>query len=98
MSAPAKTSTTFPRRAWVGIDTTQTPPRVVAAWRVPGGLRRVEVFMVRPATCTRPLLDCPVVVEGEVSRGDYGMGRWGVALGDGVRFHLSLRAHEPGTT
>ena len=43
MSAPANTKTYFPRRAWVGIDTTQTPPRVVAAWRVPGGLRRVEV-------------------------------------------------------
>ena len=62
------------------------------------GLRRVEVFTVEPATCDRPLLDCPVVVEGEVSRRDYGMDRWGVALGDQVRFHLSLWAHEPGAT
>lgn len=60
------------------------------------GLRRVEVFTIEAATCTRPLLDCPVVVEGEVSRGDYGMDRWGVALGDRVRFQLSLWAREPG--
>jgi len=62
------------------------------------GLRRGEVFHVVPASCMRPLLDCPVVVEGEVSRADYGMDRWALALGDTVRFHLSLWAREPATT
>ena len=62
------------------------------------GLRRAEVFTIEPASCDRPLLDCPVVVTGEVSRTDYGMDRWALALGDRVRFHLSLWAHEPGAT
>lgn len=61
------------------------------------GLRREEVFTIQPATCDRPLIDCPVVVEGAVSRGDYGMDRWGVALGDQVRLRLSLQASEPET-
>ena len=61
------------------------------------GVRRIEVFSIVPAECERPLFDCPVVAEGEVSRSDYGMDRWGIALGDRVRFHLRLWAHEPGT-
>ena len=60
------------------------------------GLRREEVFTIVPASCARPLRDCPVVVEGEVSRRDYGMDRWALALGDRVRFHLVLWAREPG--
>lgn len=59
------------------------------------GLRREQVFTVLPAACDQPLLDCPVVVEGDISRNDYGMDRWGLALGDRVRFHLSLWAGEP---
>lgn len=59
------------------------------------GLRRTEVFTVTPADCERPLFDCPVEVVGEVSRSDYGMDRWGVALGDRVRLHLRLWAHGP---
>lgn len=62
------------------------------------GRRLAEVFTVVPAACARPLLDCPVVVEGEVSRADYGMDRWSVAVGDRVRFHLSLQVQEPGPT
>lgn len=62
------------------------------------GLRRVEVFAIEPAACARPLLDCPVVAEGEVSRNDYGMDRWGLAVGDRVRFRLSLWASGPGTS
>ena len=61
------------------------------------GLRRVEVFTIRPAACDRPLFECPVLVEGEVSRSDYGMGRWAIAVRDPVRFRLSLWAHEPRT-
>lgn len=59
------------------------------------GVRREEVFTIAPAACERPLLDCPVVAEGEVSRSDYGMDRWGIALGDRVRFQLRLWARGP---
>lgn len=61
------------------------------------GLRREEVFTILPAACERPLRDCPVLAEGDISRSDYGMDRWGLALGDRVRFQLSLWADEPGT-
>lgn len=60
------------------------------------GTRRTEVFAILPATCDRPLFDCPVVAEGEISRSDYGMERWGLVLGDRVVLHLSLWAREPG--
>lgn len=59
------------------------------------GLRRAEVFTIAPATCARPLFDCPVVAAGEISRSEYGMDRWGIAVGDEVRFHLQLWAWEP---
>lgn len=59
------------------------------------GLRLEEVFTIAPAGCARPLLDCPVVAEGEISRSDYGMERWALAVGDAVRFHLVLWAYEP---
>lgn len=61
------------------------------------GVRRTEVFAIRPAACDRPLFDCPVVAEGEISRSDYGMDRWGLVLGDRVRLQLELWAQEPGT-
>jgi polyisoprenoid-binding protein YceI len=56
---------------------------------------RHEVFAIEPSTCTRPGLDCDVVASGDVRRSDYGMGRWGLALADEVRFSLRIRTHEP---
>lgn len=61
------------------------------------GLRREEVFTILPAGCQQPLLECPVLVEGSISRSDYGMERWGLALGDRVHFNLVLWAGEPDT-
>jgi len=55
------------------------------------GVQRREVFVVQPATCGRPGVDCDVVASGRVRRGDYGMRRWRVAVGDEVRFSLRMR-------
>lgn len=55
------------------------------------GVGRRELFTLAPATCAQPLLDCPVMVEGDVSRSDYAMDRWGMAMSDRVQFHLALR-------
>ncbi|CAN5639226.1 hypothetical protein BH23PSE2_BH23PSE2_08910 [soil metagenome] len=59
------------------------------------GVSRRETFQVEPATCSRPGLECDVVAHGDVRRSDYGMGRWGVALADEVRFSLRMRSHGP---
>jgi polyisoprenoid-binding protein YceI len=55
------------------------------------GIRRHEVFVVSPATCAQPARDCDVVATGTIDRGDYGMGRWNVALSSEVRFNLRVR-------
>ncbi|MDG6347354.1 YceI family protein [Luteimonas sp. 8-5] len=61
------------------------------------GVQRREVFVLQPAGCARPGIDCDVVASGRVRRGDYGMRRWRVALGDDVRFSLRMRLRaEPG--
>ncbi len=59
------------------------------------GVSRGETFRIAPATCARPGMDCDVVAHGDVRRSDYGMGRWGLALADEVRFSLRFRTHEP---
>ena len=61
------------------------------------GVQRREVFVLQPAGCARPGIDCDVVASGQVHRGDYGMRRWRVALDDEVRFSLRMRLRaEPG--
>lgn len=55
------------------------------------GVQRHEVFLVQPSTCDRPGRDCDVVASGHVRRGDYGMDRWRIAVGDDVRFSLRMR-------
>ncbi|CAG4978007.1 hypothetical protein LYB30171_02544 [Lysobacter luteus] len=55
------------------------------------GTSRMEAFTVLPATCSRPGVDCDVVVHGTVSRGDYGLDGWRVALADTVRFDMRVR-------
>ena len=55
------------------------------------GIRRHEVFVVSPATCAQPARDCDVVATGTIDRGDYGMGRWNLALSSEVRFNLRVR-------
>jgi polyisoprenoid-binding protein YceI len=55
------------------------------------GVERRQVFDVLPASCAAPGRDCDVVATGIVDRGDYGMGRWSIALNDMVRFTLRMR-------
>jgi polyisoprenoid-binding protein YceI len=58
------------------------------------GVSRQETFHIAPSACARPGLDCDVVASGDVRRSDYGMGRWGIALADEVRFSLRIRTRE----
>ena len=55
------------------------------------GEQHRQVFDVLPAACEAPGRACDVVATGVVDRGDYGMGRWSVALDDSVRFTLRMR-------
>lgn len=59
------------------------------------GVSRRETFVVAPATCARPALDCDVVASGNVLRTDYGLESWRWALTDDVRFHLRVRLRPP---
>ena len=56
------------------------------------GVTRREVFTIEPAACDRPGIDCDVVANGVVYRGDFDMDRWGFALSDRVQLTLRLRA------
>lgn len=55
------------------------------------GIQKRQVFDVLPSTCDDPGHACDVVAAGVVDRGDYGMGRWSIALNDQVRFTLRMR-------
>jgi polyisoprenoid-binding protein YceI len=52
---------------------------------------RREVFTIRPGGCSAPARACDVIATGVIHRGDYGMGRWNVAVSDQVRFQLRVR-------
>jgi polyisoprenoid-binding protein YceI len=54
-------------------------------------VRRRETFVIEPAACARPALDCDAVAAGSVRRSDYGVDRWMFAVSDEVRFQLRLR-------
>ena len=58
------------------------------------GIQRRETFVLQPATCARPGIDCDVVANGRVSRSDYGMQRWRIAVGDQVGFSLRMRLEQ----
>lgn len=58
-------------------------------------VERREIFTIEPASCERPGLDCDVVATGVVSRSDYGLDRWGFAIGDSIRFSLRIRTQDP---
>jgi len=55
------------------------------------GITHRQTFVIEPAACERPGIDCPVAAGGVIDRGDYDMGRWRIAISDEVRFHLSIR-------
>lgn len=60
------------------------------------GVQRVEQFIVAPATCTRPGIDCDVVARGEIRRGDYGIGDWRSGLAQTVELSLHIRLQDDG--
>lgn len=55
------------------------------------GVQRREVFIIRPAVCERPGVECDVVASGSIDRNDYGVDRWGFALSNRVVFTLRVR-------
>jgi polyisoprenoid-binding protein YceI len=60
------------------------------------GIHRREAFVIRPAGCAQPGVDCDVVANGTIHRGDYGMGRWRLALSEEVAFSLRMRVRRDG--
>jgi polyisoprenoid-binding protein YceI len=62
------------------------------------GVRRREVFTIRPAVCERPGVECDVVASGSIDRNDYGVDRWGFALSSRVVFTLRVRTAPEGGT
>ena len=60
------------------------------------GIHRREAFVIRPAGCAHPGVDCDVVANGTIQRGDYGMGRWRLALSGEVPFSLRMRVRGDG--
>lgn len=59
------------------------------------GIRRPAVLQIAPATCKRHGHDCDIVVTGEISRSDFGMDGWKMALHDRVLLVLFARLSEP---
>lgn len=55
------------------------------------GVSRMETFILAPGTCARPGEDCDGIAHGSVSRDDYGLDGWQLALGDRVRFTMQVR-------
>ena len=55
------------------------------------GYERRERFILAPSQCADPGRGCPIVAQGVVRRGDYGLDSWSMAMRDEVRF--SLRVH-----
>ncbi|WP_187313317.1 YceI family protein [Lysobacter capsici] len=55
------------------------------------GVSRMETFILAPATCAKPGEDCDGIAHGSVSRDDYGLDGWQLALGDRVRFTMQVR-------
>lgn len=84
------------RHPWVTFESDPFEPGFLAAGgSLPGTLsirdvQRREAFTVEPAACARPALDCAVVVSGAIDRGQYGMNRWGFAVGRKVYLRLHI--------
>ncbi|MFP7723334.1 YceI family protein [Lysobacter sp. A3-1-A15] len=60
------------------------------------GVTHEETFQVKPSSCARPGLDCPVVAAGSVDRRRYGLDGYRVALGHQVLFGMQLRLRPAG--
>jgi polyisoprenoid-binding protein YceI len=78
-----------------------SPQLLHAGGALPGllairGVQRRETFQLEPAACPQPARACDVVGSGSIRRGDFGLGRWGFALADTVRFSLRVRVRDEG--
>jgi len=58
------------------------------------GIQRRERFILVPATCDRPGIDCDIVAHGTVRRSAYGLDGWQMALRESVVFTLRVRTRE----
>ena len=56
------------------------------------GVRQPVRFDLRPADCDRPAYDCPIHVEGQVKRSQFGMGSHRGTLADRVDLEFSVFA------
>lgn len=52
-------------------------------------------FDMQPATCGRPGRDCPIIVEGRVSRAEFGMDAHRVAVQDRVELSFEVMLADP---
>ncbi|WP_169795603.1 YceI family protein [Lysobacter antibioticus] len=55
------------------------------------GVSRMETFVLSAPACARPGEDCDAIAQGSVSRYDYRLDGWQLALGDRVRFTMQVR-------
>ncbi|WP_343225741.1 YceI family protein [Lysobacter sp. BMK333-48F3] len=60
------------------------------------GVSRWETFVLPPGACARPGEDCDAYAYGSVSRYDYRLDGWQLALGDRVRFTMQVRLKPAG--
>ncbi|MEZ5460254.1 YceI family protein [Dokdonella sp.] len=59
------------------------------------GVTRPVEFVLEPAKCEQPALDCPVVAHGTVRRSEFGMTTRRGALSDKVELNFSIRVLAP---
>ena len=55
------------------------------------GIRRAVVFSIKPSSCKRAGLSCPIDVSGTLKRSDFKMNAYRWSLKDEVRFHFQLK-------
>lgn len=89
------------RHPWISFTSDPYPAELLRRGGRLGGTLRIhgiaqdETFIVEPATCARPAIDCDLVARGSVRREDYGMDDWKMAIRGRVQFELRLRLEAP---
>lgn len=89
------------RHPWISFTSEPYAPELLRrGGRLKGTLRihgiaQDETFLVEPAACARPAIDCDLVARGSVRREDYGMDDWKLAIRGRVQFELRVRLEAP---
>lgn len=89
------------RHPWISFTSDPYPAELLRRGGRLGGTLRIhgiaqdETFIVEPAACARPAIDCDLVARGSVRREDYGMDDWKMAIRGRVQFELRLRLEAP---